>query len=406
MSNRKTICKATTARKRTIFTSAITAISMVGLLTGCGSSNKAHTANSVSGIPAGPITLGAIYTLNGPSAVVGQAELAGDQAAIQYVNAHGGIAGHQVQLKYVNDQGDTATAVSQAQALVSDHVAAVIQSGSSTTSVANTAVLNKAQIPVIAPAVVDALYNTATYPYNFETLPSTTANSKAYIPFLQKLGVHRLGILEDGTPTSDEAAAHLDSYAKQAGITVVGPIDYSPTSTDDTAPLSELKAANIGALSITGISGFTNLAAAFEELSWKPKILTTIAATAQAMGSLASDTYVQCYDFVEPNQSLPPVASAVLSSLQSSGASPLALSIGTLLTDSVLMVQYAITKANSVSGPAIKAALDTITNQSFSLPDVTYTYSAAADIGPSNIQFCSLGVKGPYGLLVAASPNG
>jgi hypothetical protein len=71
--------------------------------------------------------------------------------------------------------------------------------------------------------------------------------------------------------------------------------------------------------------------------------------------------------------------------------------------DAVLMLKYAIEHEHSTSGPAIKAGLETIHNQSFMDPNYLYTYTSSDHGGWAGLDtMCHVSPLGPDSLAIRA----
>lgn len=83
---------------------------------GGSTSTSSAAAKSSSGGP--PIKLGAVVTLSGPFAQIGQSHEAGAQLAVQQINAAGGVLGRKLQLTVKDEQADPNATVSAVRDLL------------------------------------------------------------------------------------------------------------------------------------------------------------------------------------------------------------------------------------------------------------------------------------------------
>jgi branched-chain amino acid transport system substrate-binding protein len=102
----------------------IAALAAGSILAACGGQSSNTTASS-SGSSKGPIVIGAEYEKTGPVPVLGH-EIVGAQAAVNYLNAHGGINGRKVKLVVVDNAGDPSQAVSALRRFSSQGVNVVL----------------------------------------------------------------------------------------------------------------------------------------------------------------------------------------------------------------------------------------------------------------------------------------
>jgi branched-chain amino acid transport system substrate-binding protein len=99
---------------------------LVALFTG-----TAGAATKPSGTP---VTIGAILSITGPYAPLGEPERNAIQIAVADVNASGGINGHPLQVQILDDESKADTAQQLATQLVGQKVAAIIGGSISPTS--------------------------------------------------------------------------------------------------------------------------------------------------------------------------------------------------------------------------------------------------------------------------------
>lgn len=135
---------------------------------GCGSSSKSSgptgaTSGNQSKTPYKVVQLASATGLANSTGVPGQN---GTIAAVDAINAAGGVNGHKIELVNLDSQSTAAGAGAAVNQAVGDHPIAIISNDSSTDEAAEDAVLGPAQIPVVASASDDA---DLTKPWYFTT---------------------------------------------------------------------------------------------------------------------------------------------------------------------------------------------------------------------------------------------
>jgi branched-chain amino acid transport system substrate-binding protein len=391
-------------------TTAIGAVAAAVALAGCGSSAKSTAGSgstSSKGIPTGPIKLGAVLSLTGSYAPVGQAQEKFYQLAVSTVNQQGGIAGHQIQLVVENDQDDPAIAVSAAQKLAAAGVVGVLNASGPDTDAQTVPVLMKDKIPVIQnqPQALFAS-NPAKYPYYFDNYPTFQVEAKAMISFLDASNQHNVGYLSDGS----EFASELDSDLKAnsaGGIKVDAPVTIAPTATDVSAQIQQIKSSGATALVLGVEEDFPQVYQAIEQASWRPVIVADPVITANPLsmyGSLASNSYVGCALSI-PSATAKP--SAALTSVVQTFIKKFGLTSSDvyfpLYVDAVDLIKAAVEHTHSVTGPALKAYLESVRNQSFSVPELHYTFTSSNHAGVQSQAICHISPVGPQNIEIAAS---
>jgi branched-chain amino acid transport system substrate-binding protein len=368
----------------------------------CGSSSTSTTSSSAKPIPAGPINLGALLTLNGPFAAIGLAQQSGLQVMVSRLNSSGGIAGHQINLIALNDQGDPATAVSQANKLVSSNVAAVIYAGTAATNQQTIPVFMKSRVPVVMLEPEDQWANGNVYPYFFDNYPLNKPTFQFMAKFAKnQLHLGKLGIISDGTAFADSLIADLKPAASSIGLTTTGPVTYSPTAVDVTTQVRQLQASGADGVALLAEGGLGQVYNAFHQIGWSPPIVTTAAAYLvgySSLGSLAPTTYSNCSISLQSGEQLPSSVTDLMQSVTSKiGVTPTDTAVP-IYNDDLLIVKSAIESTHTLDPNAIKQNIESMQNRSFTWPKYAYTFSATNHDGwpPSEIHMCKMTPLGPF----------
>jgi len=355
----------------------------VALIAAACSSTNGNNSGSAAGIPAGPITVGGIYPLSGPYAAYGKSEEAGTAGLIDYLNSKGGIDGHKLKFISLNDQLDPTIAATDAEQLISDNVKAVFSVGTETEAPSDVPIFMKAKIPVIFYNPGDTWGDATKWPYYYKTGWGTNDGSIALANYAKSLGITKIGLASDNSGFGMQSAQDFINQAKVDGLTIVKSVYYPPTVVSLGTQMASLKAAGAKGVFITGGGGYNQAFAAMTASGWHPYIFSyaSILQLPQMGGllgtSLAKDAYVDCDGYaLKPGGTLPAFYSQ-LTSIVEKATGP-QQNPGTAVIfgyDDLLIYKYAVEKANSVSGPAVQAVLNKVTDKSFTMPGYTYTYT-------------------------------
>ncbi len=230
--------------------SIIAASSVVAILVAAFGAAASASGKSVSG-PTVDIWTAAPINTAGASAPQASS---GVRAAIRYINGHGGLGPrHQkVVVKVCNTQLTPNGEVQCAQQAASDRKAIAIVAPIIVLDVADfTAAAQKAGLPVIDPAASASTDVTA--PINFPMASEYLDAAGCSVLLSKQLHVKNIGFATTAIPGSEAIAALGVSAAKKAGLTPAGAtVDFPVTATDVTPYVSQLKAENPQAVSLTG----------------------------------------------------------------------------------------------------------------------------------------------------------
>jgi ABC-type branched-subunit amino acid transport system substrate-binding protein len=340
----------------------LTAACSSGSSSSTASSSVAGTSSSGTGTASGtPILIGGAGPLNNPAYNEPTLPL-GLQAAVDSVNAAGGVNGHPLKLDFCNTDYTVNGELACAHQFVSEHVAAAVdpyfladQSG------AEVELLQKAGIPVFGGQGLSPveLNNPDAYPLS-SGLPGWTYGAVAS---LLKSGAKKISILVDTNPGSQFAATLLQAAAKSAGITA--PIVTGDPNADPTFSAAAAKATANG---VDGVALFPSpvnvpkMIEALRQTGYQGKIsLPTVIlpeTSIQALGSagngvLADSQVTLTTDTADPGVQQYLADMKKYGSNQVSDASIFAWS-------AVQVFAKAIAHASSFDAPGITAALNAL----------------------------------------------
>lgn len=378
------------------------------LVAGCASSGPSISA---AGIPEGPITLGAIYSLSGTYAALGNSQLKIENLLVQRLNVSGGIAGHKVVLDAKNDQSDPAVAASAASQLVADHVAAVVYDGITATDVESRPILAKAHVPIVMVDPSDKWASGHLDPYFFSTFPLNKDTTTVIARFMKtQMGVAKLGIIHDTTSFADDLLADLTPALSAAGVPVVKTVAYDPTAADVTTQVTQLKDAGANGVIVLASGGLGTVYNDIRALGWHIPLVAppiTYSIGFSSLGYLAGNAYTYCTVAVKPGGVLPGSLRTLTQAVAASSG-PAAVLGGDLLleADPLYILKYAIESAHSLNPDKIVTAIEGIKDKSFIAPSYAYTFGASRHDGypASGIHMCTLSQVASFGTPVLA-PN-
>ncbi|MBO9522347.1 MAG: ABC transporter substrate-binding protein [Nocardioidaceae bacterium] len=384
-------------KKLKVVVAAVAASTAVGGLAACGSSDKSGS----EGLPKGEIKIGALFTLSGPSAAIGGAQKAAFDVLVGRLNAAGGIAGRKVKFLAVNDQGDPAVAVSGAKKLVDQGVAAVVYAGTSAVSGQTIPVLMKSKVPIVSLDSNTAYADPSKYPYMFTTYPSDEQTMKNLVSAAQSRGSKKLGIISDGLPYGDNIAKFLGTAAEEADLAVTKKVTYAASAVDVTSQLRQLKSDGADALAVLSTAGLDHVYDGLRTIGWTPQIFTTAVAYFvgyDSLGNLSGSAFANCNvplaQGASPDAGTEAVLKAVSDKTGVTPSTPTAI----IFNDDLGLVKAAIETSKSVDPDKMRAALEGMTDFSYTSPTYTYGFSASDHAGfpDEEVGLCRLKPLGPY----------
>ncbi|MEN0076662.1 MAG: ABC transporter substrate-binding protein [Paracraurococcus sp.] len=177
----------------------------------------------------GPIKIGWLPALTGPSSSTGIAIGRGVSFGVAELNAAGGIQGRKIELITRDTQSDPTKAVNAAAELTrSEKVHVIYGPGNSGEALACTAVIARARTPQLNPCFVDEVIDAEKYPLAFRTAPSNQqvgAAANRYV--MDILKIREIAVIGDTTGYGTSSVKAFAAMLTAAGASVVyeGSID-------------------------------------------------------------------------------------------------------------------------------------------------------------------------------------
>ena len=198
----------------------------------------------------GPIKMGWLAALTGPSSAPAIGFDRGVNFAAKAVNDSGGVKGRQIDIITRDTQGIPTKAVNATQEMISSaKVDAIWGPTNSGESLAVTPIMARAGMPNIHPDVVDALIDPQKFPQSFRLAPSSTQWEDAARNYcLDILKVKKIAVIGDTTGYGVSAADTSAAAVKAAGGEVVYKANIDQTQPDVKPDM--LRARNAGAEAI------------------------------------------------------------------------------------------------------------------------------------------------------------
>ncbi|HEY3318729.1 MAG TPA: ABC transporter substrate-binding protein [Coriobacteriia bacterium] len=229
---------------------AVIALSLAGVLAaGCsGTATAPQTPPAGGGEKKAPYKLGAVVSLTGTYAGLGQPEKNVLDMEVARINAAGGINGHPLEVVALDDATDPKKAVSDTTKLLDEEkVLAVLGATGSGQTMAMRTEIDRAQVPQVSMAGATVITKKFDK-WVFQTPWSNVLVLPFELKYMQSKGVKKLALLSDSTAFGKDgievAKANLGTY----GITVAAEETFNPGDTDMTAQLTKIKAAKPDAI--------------------------------------------------------------------------------------------------------------------------------------------------------------
>jgi branched-chain amino acid transport system substrate-binding protein len=218
-------------------------LTMLGLaVAGCGSSGTEPAGDSSSGAATGdPIKIGAILSLTGTYAGLGEPEKNLIEMEVKKINDAGGINGRPVEVIIEDDATDEAKAVAAASRLIEqENVVAIIGASGTGQTMAVRGDVQRAGIPQVSMAGGTVITNPVDS-LVFATPWSNTIVVPFTLDYLEGQGITKIGLITDSGGFGKDGQAVFQADAPKAGVEIVADETFNPGDTDMTAQLTKIK---------------------------------------------------------------------------------------------------------------------------------------------------------------------
>jgi branched-chain amino acid transport system substrate-binding protein len=192
-----------------------------------------------------PIRIGASMSQTGSFAALGQNQLRGYQLCVKHANEKGGVLGRKVELIVEDDQSRAATAVGIYERLITQgKVDAILGPYSSPITEDVADVSEKHRMPMVAPLAATTSIFKKGRKYVFMVQSPAEVYLEGLIDLAAKRGLKTVAIINEDNIFSQATAQGTAQLAKKRGLQVLPVETYAKGTTDFSAILSRLRAAN------------------------------------------------------------------------------------------------------------------------------------------------------------------
>ncbi|HVL56262.1 MAG TPA: ABC transporter substrate-binding protein [Burkholderiaceae bacterium] len=191
-----------------------------------------------------PIKIGAVVSLAGPGAGLGQPERNGILLAEKVINAKGGVRGRPIRVLVEDDGSKPDLAKSKAEALIfTEKVVAMIGPSLTASTGAIAAITNNEKMAQVTFTGLGPPIE-KTYKMLYHVLPPQSLNAQAMLEYATKgLNAKRIGVLHD-TGYGQAVMASLRENSGPYGIEYVSIERFEVGATDVSAQAAKVRAAN------------------------------------------------------------------------------------------------------------------------------------------------------------------
>jgi branched-chain amino acid transport system substrate-binding protein len=197
---------------------------------------------------ASPIKIGALFSVSGPAAFLGEPERNTAQMLVNEINKAGGIKGRQLELIVYDTQGDATKAVQAVNKLIKDDkVVAIIGPSTTGDSMAVIPVVEKAEIPLISCAAGIKITDPVKK-WVFKTAQNDVLAVARIYEHMKEQKITKVAILTVSDGFGSSGREQLVLQAKESGFQIISDETYGPKDMDMTVQLTKIRGSNAQAI--------------------------------------------------------------------------------------------------------------------------------------------------------------
>jgi branched-chain amino acid transport system substrate-binding protein len=323
------------------------------------------TLSAVAAAPAGPpIEIGAILSITGPYAPLGEPEANAITLAIADVNAAGGIGGRPLHLTLLDDGSKADTAQQLATQLAGQKVAAIIGGSISPPSVAIARVANDAKILHLFLTPTATVWNTknGVLPYTFEVAPHNQLEVTKLVAFMRTtLKAQKLAVLHDDQLYGTQGSQVTADEAKAQNLAIVDDEPYAVAATDVTPQLQKARASGADTILIfTAAPSAGILVRQVRQFGIKSALVGTTGIVSDNFLKVTGKDGDGVYADMDLDRTYPNAQQKKLLLAYRAAYHTGANNFASFGWDAVHLIAYALTTAKSTDGTALAHALETM----------------------------------------------
>ncbi len=220
--------------------------SLLAAVVGVGLAGAAQAAD--------PIKIGAVLSVTGPAAFLGDPELKTMQLYVEKINKEGGVLGRQLQLVHYDDGTDANKANGFGKRLIDDDKVDILVGGTTTgATMSMVPLVEKAGMPFISLAGAVVIVEPVKK-WVFKTPHTDRMAAEKVFDDMKKRGITKVGLLSETSGFGQSGKKETEAMAAKMGITLVANETYGPKDTDMSPQLTKIKGtAGVQALFVFGL---------------------------------------------------------------------------------------------------------------------------------------------------------
>jgi len=187
------------------------------------------------------IKIGAIFSVTGNMAPLGEPEKQAAEMIVEEVNAKGGLLGKQIELIVKDDKSTPDEAVLAAKDLLeTQKVVAIIGPSGTPTTMAIKDLCDEAKVPLVSCAAGRTITDPLK-PFVFAVPQTDTLAVERILDYLKAQKISKVAVIHVANPFGESGAKQLEAQLPAAGVQIITTEKFGGDDTDMTAQLTNIK---------------------------------------------------------------------------------------------------------------------------------------------------------------------
>ena len=214
---------------------------------------KAQPPAPKAAAPTGePIKIGAIFSVTGPGAPLGEPEKKTTEMLVKKINAEGGVLGRPVEVIIKdNVTKPQETAIAAKDLAENQKVVAIIGTSDTPTTMAIKDYCQQQQVPLVSCAAGKPI-TTPVAGYVFAVPQTNALAAEKCFEYITRNSIKSVAVLSVDNAFGQDGLANLEAMATKSNVKIVAKQTFATEDTDMTAQLTTIKGASPGAILIWG----------------------------------------------------------------------------------------------------------------------------------------------------------
>lgn len=182
-----------------------------------------------------PIKVGAIFSVTGSAAFLGEPEKQTVEMLVKQINKQGGVLGRPLEVTVYDDESEVRETINAANKLISENVVAIIGPSRSGNTMAITGIVGDSKRPLVSCAAAEAIVDPTQdwFPWVFKTPQKDSDVVKHILRHMEANKITTIGVIYGDEPFGGFGFEQLKKLAPEYGVIIAFNGSFGDEATDE-----------------------------------------------------------------------------------------------------------------------------------------------------------------------------